>query len=96
MEGSDQQHSSTILHGLKWDGTNNSCAYDVLLTILYNLWAENHVVWNSRFSCVNPTMKQATLRFREVVNGSISFENARDDLHSSVHAQNERAFPYGS
>ena len=82
------------MHGLKWDGANNSCAYDALLTILYNLLAEICLVWNNRFKCTNPKMKLATLLFGEVASGSISLENTRDDLHSLVHAQNKRAFLY--
>jgi hypothetical protein len=39
--------------GLIWDGDNYSCAYDALLTILYEIWSTDTKAWTRRFKQIN-------------------------------------------
>jgi len=39
--------------GLIWDGDDYSCAYDALLTILYEIWSTDTKAWTRRFKEIN-------------------------------------------
>ncbi|KAF8870506.1 hypothetical protein BD779DRAFT_1455303, partial [Infundibulicybe gibba] len=43
------QHDMPV--GTKWE--NNSCAYDVVVTILFNIWRDDGDAWTERFNALN-------------------------------------------
>jgi hypothetical protein len=50
ITASDNSSSSS---GLIWDDDNYSCAYDALLTILYEIWSTDTKVWTRKFKEIN-------------------------------------------
>jgi hypothetical protein len=82
--------------GLIWDSKDYSCAYDAVLTILYDIWKQNPFMWN-----VNGRFLQAehlnflSKGFKNVHNGQQSLEKARDQLRRILHNENQVIFPYG-
>ncbi|TFK53320.1 hypothetical protein OE88DRAFT_1711381 [Heliocybe sulcata] len=61
-----------------------SCAYDALLTIIYNLWKENPRKWTSRLK-LNDHMKSVVEGFNDISNGQSSMEQCRDRLQARMH-----------
>ncbi|KAK0488096.1 hypothetical protein EDD18DRAFT_1081991, partial [Armillaria luteobubalina] len=52
IEGTDVRLSSVrSLEGLEW--SNNSCAYDAMLSILYNVWKQDTTQWVADFKRLN-------------------------------------------
>ncbi|KAF8874671.1 hypothetical protein BD779DRAFT_1407399, partial [Infundibulicybe gibba] len=43
------QHSIPV--GTQWEA--NSCAYDAVVTILYNVWRDDTIAWTERFNALN-------------------------------------------
>ena len=39
--------------GLLWDGEDYSCAYDALITVLYDTWTNNTDHWTKVFNNIN-------------------------------------------
>jgi hypothetical protein len=53
--------------GLIWDGDNYSCAYDALLTILYDIWSTDTKAWTRRFKEINQChLKPVSVLFQEI------------------------------
>ncbi len=73
-------HSSQCLEGLIW--SNNSCAYNTLLSILYNMWNQDIAFWTAGFKRFNGEwLKPLSNLFSRHQGGEISLEEARDKLH---------------
>jgi len=91
---SDNSSSPT---GLVWDSDNYSCAYDVLLTILYEIWSTDTKAWTRRFKEIKQHhLKSMSACFKKYMNGQASFEKARDTIRHELHSQNPAQFPYGT
>ena len=83
--------------GLIWDEDNYSCAYDALLTILYEIWSTDTKAWTRRFKEINQHhLKSVSACFKKYMNGQASFETARDTIRHKIHSQNPAQFPYGT
>jgi hypothetical protein len=83
--------------GLIWDGDNYSCAYDALLTILYEIWSTDTKAWTRRFKEINQhRLKSVSDCFKKYMNGQASFEKARDTIRHELHTQSPAQFPYGT
>jgi hypothetical protein len=54
-------NNSSSPAGLIWDGDNYSCAYDALLTILYEVWSNDTKAWTRRFKEINQHHLQVTV-----------------------------------
>ncbi|KAJ7452797.1 hypothetical protein FB451DRAFT_1050601 [Mycena latifolia] len=94
----DEARSSNprrIPSGLIWDSRNHSCAYDATLTILLNLWSEDHLRWSRDFTGLSRLMGVFALGLRSVVQGTGSLEQARDEVRWQMNAMNPEDFPYG-
>ncbi len=75
--------SSQCLEGLIW--SNNSCAYDALLSILYNTWNQDVAFWTAGFERFNGEwLKPLSDLFSQHQGGEISLEEARDKLRRSL------------
>src|ERR1700691_6188605 len=83
--------------GLIWDGDNYSCAYDALLTILYEIWSTDTKAWTRKFKEINQHhLKSMSACFKKYMNGQASFETARDTIRHEIHSQSPAQFPYGT
>ena len=89
--------NSSSPDGLIWDGDNYSCAYDALLTILYEVWSTDTKAWTRRFKEINQChLKSVSVCFKKYMNGQASFETARDTIRNELHSQSPALFPYGT
>jgi hypothetical protein len=83
--------------GLIWDSNDYSCAYDALLTILYEIWSTDTKAWTRRFRKINQHhLKSLSACFRKYMDGQASFEAARDAIRHKLHSQSPDEFPYGT
>jgi hypothetical protein len=90
-------NNSSSPAGLIWDGDNYSCAYDALLTILYEIWSTDTKAWSRRFKEINQChLKSLSACFKQYMNGQASFEKARDTIRHKLHFQSPTQFPYGT
>ena len=81
--------------GLIWDGDNCGCAYDALLTILYEICSTDTKAWTRRFKEINQHhLKSMSNCFKKYMNGQASFEKARDTIRHELHTQSPAQFPY--
>ena len=60
---------------LRW--RNNSCAYDVVILTLYQLWCENQSLWSKMFAQQFKDLYFFTGRFQHVFNNKFNLEKAR-------------------
>jgi hypothetical protein len=61
--------NSSSPDGLIWDGDNYSCAYDALLTILYEIWSTDTKAWTRRFKGINQChLKSVFACFKKYMN----------------------------
>ena len=90
-------NNSSSPDGLIWDGDNYSCAYDALLTILYEIWSTDTKAWTRKFKEINQHhLKSMSACFKKYMNGQASFETARDTIRHEIHSQSPAQFPYGT
>ena len=55
---------------LLWHGDDYSCAYDALITVLYDTWTNNTDHWTKVFNCMNSrAFKTTCIRLQEVFDG---------------------------
>jgi hypothetical protein len=88
--------NSSSPDGLIWNGDNYNCAYDALLTILYEVWSADTKAWTRRFKEINQChLKSVSACFKKYMNGQASFETARDTIRNELHSQSPALFPYG-
>ncbi|KAF8646081.1 hypothetical protein AX16_007404 [Volvariella volvacea WC 439] len=66
-----------IPQGTQWNA--NSCAYDAVITILYNLWKTNPVYWSYSLQTYgNPYFLMLSNEFNKVLDNKKSLSNIRD------------------
>ena len=88
-EGSTPQRGPL---GLKWDGKNYSCGYDSFFTIIYNIWKDNVAQNLSKCSSL---MDLLCKKFANVVQGTLTFEGARDHVRILLNNFDQLEFPMG-
>lgn len=98
MEGEDEEEPEHMLGsppGSQW--SNNSCAYDSLLCILYHIWNDDPSKWSAYFqSPENRTTTQAfTPGFQNCKNGISTLEEVRDDWRHDMNRFDSDEFEYG-
>jgi hypothetical protein len=85
--------------GLLWDGDDYSCAYDALITVLYDTWTNNTDQWTKIFYSINPEhLKPLASGFKKYLMGGddISLEDVRDILRKRLHTKYPTEFPTGA
>ena len=88
--------NSSIKLGLQWDGKNYSCAYDSLFVILYHIWRVDPVRWTTNFMEINEEhLGVLASGFNKVIQGTLSLENARDEVRYDLHDLDPVKFPMG-
>jgi len=87
----------TIFYGSITDSDNYGCAYDALLTILYEIWSTDMNTWTRHFKKMNQHhLKSLSACFKKYTNGQASFETVRDTIRDELHSQSPDQFPYGT
>ncbi|EJD35910.1 hypothetical protein AURDEDRAFT_21949, partial [Auricularia subglabra TFB-10046 SS5] len=84
-----------FVRGLRWDTNNWSCAYDSLLTVLYNASCSSNRNITQDLALANPLSAFVVAQFSQVRTGSVDFEISRDLLRSRLNAMHPLLFPYG-
>src|SRR5882672_3508630 len=82
--------------GLLWDGDDYSCAYDTLITVLYDTWTNNTDQWTKIFYSINQEhLKPLVSGFKKYLMGvdDISLEDVRDVLRKRLHTKHPIEFP---
>jgi hypothetical protein len=82
--------------GLIWDGTNFSCAYDSLFTILHSIWSVDHTRWGNMFHEANQYLSTLAKGFDMHLHERTTIENARDNVRQLLHESNPIMFPMGA
>ena len=77
--------------------SNNSCAYDAVVTLPYSIWADPYVPMGGQFSEITNIFFTALLqKFNNYHNSCGSLENARDDLRRELMAYTPNDFTWGA
>jgi hypothetical protein len=78
-----------------WDRINYSCAYDVLFSILYDVWQEQPAKWTEYFSAQSKYLENLSGGFAKFRGRSASLEVARDSTRRLLAADFPSLFPVG-
>jgi hypothetical protein len=81
--------------GLQW--SNNSCAFDAVLSVLYNIWQDNPAVRTLQFKDIdNEYLGKMVDGFLQAgVRTEYTLEEVRDSMRRSLQRTNPAAFPWG-
>ena len=80
--------------GTRW--SNNSCAYDPTVTILYNIWLDDTVAQSTAFKSIGLRfMGLLADSFKRHVEGEYSLEEVRDYLRRSLQRFDPTRFAWG-
>src|SRR6204780_1543095 len=85
--------------GLLWYGDDYSCAYDALITVLYDTWTNNTNHWTKVFNSITQEhLKPLASGFKKYLMGvdDMSLEDIRDILRKRLHAKHPTEFPTGT
>ena len=76
--------------------SNNSCAYDSVITVLYNLWMANPVYWSNCFVAYDNVYLQTLVHeFQEVFHAKKTLSGARDVFLNLLHFNHPNEFVLG-
>ena len=80
--------------GLSWQA--NSCAYDAVLTIPFNIWAENPELRERQYFLTSSEyLIFLTASFHPIYNGTLRFEKVRDVLRCLLQSRWPEKFRWG-
>ena len=82
-----------------WHGDDYSCAYDALITVLYDTWTNNTDHWTKVFNSITQEhLKPLASGFKKYLMGvdDMSLEDIRDILRKRLHAKHPTEFPMGT
>ncbi|PBL04252.1 hypothetical protein ARMGADRAFT_1070728 [Armillaria gallica] len=80
--------------GCKW--SNNSCAYDATMFVLFNMWNANHAGLASDVEAIGNEWLQLVMRsFRTFKDGLYTLEKVRDHTRRKLHRDFPTVFVYG-
>ena len=81
--------------GLQW--SNNSCAFDAVLSVLYNIWQDNPAVRTLQFKVINNEyLGKIVDGFLQVrVRTEYTLEEVRDSMRRSLQRADPVVFPWG-
>ncbi|KAF8875567.1 hypothetical protein BD779DRAFT_1450055 [Infundibulicybe gibba] len=87
-----EQHGIPV--GTKWE--DNSCAYDVVVTILFNIWREDGIVWTEKFNVLNgELMGLLATGFMNHISGRYTLEDVRNYFRRALHRSAPGRFVWG-
>ncbi|KAF9550777.1 hypothetical protein CPC08DRAFT_600527, partial [Agrocybe pediades] len=82
--------------GMIWDNSDWSCAYDSLLTVLYNVWRENPNHWSGKISIFSDYCALFVKGIDSVRSGYATLERARNVVRDKLREDFPALFPVGS
>jgi hypothetical protein len=82
--------------GLLWDCVNYSCAYDSLMTIMYNIWMQNPFKWSSSIQKLGKHSQNMIVNFQRVIKKELSLEGARNNVRQMLYNESPSLFPSGT
>ena len=86
--------SFSKFYGLVW--SQNSCAYDAVLTLLYNFWYDNKEIWNSAIlHAGNSTINNLSTFFVSIEQNVNILEAVHNNWRQSLHATDSVHFQFG-
>ena len=89
-----QENSAQIPVGTIW--SENSCAYDCIVSILYNTWLCNHEITSQRWIAMNNAFLTALVdKFAACRVGICSLESCRDQLRQDLCDRMPNQFVWG-
>ena len=80
---------------LTWDGSNYSCAYDSLFTMLFGIWNEKPVYWNKIFKNHSVYVQELAKGFQQIRSGGFFFGDVQNNVRNLLHHANPMSFPNG-
>ncbi|TFK67657.1 hypothetical protein BDN72DRAFT_770433 [Pluteus cervinus] len=93
----DSQPTEKPPVGTTW--VNNSCAYDAIITVLYNLWKADPQYWTMAFNSYQPANAYLVFLaqdFNSVFNLRMSLSSARDKLLNALCTDFPATFKHGA
>jgi hypothetical protein len=75
---------------LKW--SNNSCAYDVIILALYQLWLESPSLWTKQFVSQFKDLYFLSTKFQKVNNSELTLERVRYLWRYRLHKKNPNTY----
>jgi hypothetical protein len=84
-----------ILSACQWNSVDWSCAYDTVVSILYNLWLTNRQQWKSNFSNRCDILTVLNKCFVSCYSRTNDLNKARDTFRMALHHNNQVRFPLG-
>jgi hypothetical protein len=94
ISDSSSVSGSIMPKGICW--SNNSCAYDPIVSILYNIWLDNPVEQSEAFELLNNRFLGLLAgSFRQHLEGAYTLEEVRDYLRRSLQRFDPVRFAWG-
>ncbi|KAJ7106599.1 hypothetical protein C8R44DRAFT_563729, partial [Mycena epipterygia] len=81
--------------GTVWDSVNYSCAYDAMVSPMYNIWKDHGVKWSDMFQMVGEYVGILAKGFESVQRGTAKIEGARDSMRAALRRDCGELFPSG-
>ena len=88
-----QIRGENVPRGLQWH--NNSCAYDAILTVIFNLWVESRPRWSQELAALNVYMCTLVADFVIFEEGGHDLEECREELRRCLQLYNSNEYTYG-
>jgi PIF1-like helicase len=82
--------------GLLWDCVDHSCAYDSLMTIIYDIWMQNPSKWSTSLQKLGKHSQNMIVNFELVIKNELSLEEARNNVRRMLYNQSPSLFPSGT
>ena len=80
--------------GTQW--SNNSCAYDSIITILYSMWESNPTIGSTLIGNVqNHSLSSVQKWFQECSDGFCSLDSVCDKWRQQLNTEKPASFPWG-
>lgn len=99
-QGTDDNSSFSISigayipSGFSW--SQNSCAYDSILSIIHSIWVTNVPVWSGIFNLMNSDLLgNLATDFAQCKAGVMRLDSARDRLHRKMSSISQNKFGWG-
>ncbi|KAK0449808.1 uncharacterized protein EV420DRAFT_1275084, partial [Desarmillaria tabescens] len=94
MKAAEKRKVPVSPAGCKW--SNNSCAYDAVLFVLYNLWKSDEAKYTASFAHLrNRWMDMASSSFKKYAKGEYNLEEVRDYIRRALHREYPTVFVFG-
>ncbi|KDQ25067.1 hypothetical protein PLEOSDRAFT_1047729 [Pleurotus ostreatus PC15] len=80
--------------GCQW--SDNSCAYDTVLTLLYNIWLEKQITVDLLVEMSDNALQFIITSFNECCTSQSQLDSIKEQVHLHLHNHNQGEFQYGA